>query len=160
MDSSLFLCWSRGIQIKPDQALITSSLRLTSSQSMQPLPIARMNTGICHFSSQKPFITHYNRGGKCETPASVPQCNTSGVISYYSWLSIRVNKDMASQFCSIQTPAALPILFLQPEMTGLCHVCAKKGWYSLSRFEGIYKLITPYLIEKCLPLLPSMRPFL
>ena len=58
VDSSLFLCWH------PGQALITSSLRLTSSQSMQPLPIARMNTGICHFSSQKPFITHYNRDVK------------------------------------------------------------------------------------------------
>lgn len=41
--------------------------------------------------------------------------------------SIQVNKDMASQFYSTQTPASLPILSLEPEMICLCHVCAKKG---------------------------------
>lgn len=100
--SSLFLCWH------PAQALITSSLRSASSQSLHPLPIARMSTGICHFSSQKPFITHYNRDGKCETPASVPQCNTSGVISYYSWPSIQVNKDMASSSTQHRPPLHYP----------------------------------------------------
>ena len=86
------------------------------------------------FLPKKLFITQYNRDGKCETPASVPQGNTSGIISYYLWPSIQVNKDTASPFYSTQTPAALPILSLEPEMILLCHVCAKKGWYSLSGF--------------------------
>ena len=44
-------------QLIPKACTLFPNLRSAYSQSMHPLPIARMNTGICPFSSQKPFIS-------------------------------------------------------------------------------------------------------